>query len=95
MSPFGVTRRVSASCAPSGSGRETPPHLWSIRTHLPVPECDGLCGQLARSLAAAAPHSQHVWRDSPAMNPDGTVNGYIEIPRGERRKYEYETGSFV
>jgi hypothetical protein len=29
------------------------------------------------------------------MNPDGTVNGYIEIPRGERRKYEYETGSFV
>jgi inorganic pyrophosphatase len=24
------------------------------------------------------------------MNPDGTVNGYIEIPRGERRKYEFD-----
>jgi inorganic pyrophosphatase len=24
------------------------------------------------------------------MNPDGTVNGYIEIPLGERRKYEFD-----
>src|SRR5262245_42307225 len=35
--------------------------------------------QLARSLEAAAPHARHVWRDSMAVNPDGTVNGYIEI----------------
>jgi inorganic pyrophosphatase len=46
--------------------------------------------QLARSLEAAAPHTRHVWRDSPPMNPDGTVNGYIEIPRGDRRKYEFD-----
>ena len=46
--------------------------------------------QLARSLAAAAAHPQHLWRDSPPMNADGTVNGYIEIPRGERRKYEFD-----
>jgi inorganic pyrophosphatase len=49
-------------------------------------------GQLASSLAAAAPHAQHPWRDSPPTNPDGTVNGYIEIPRGERRKYEFNMG---
>ena len=48
--------------------------------------------QLARSLAAAAPHGQHRWRDSPPVNTDGTVNGYIEIPRGERRKYEFDMG---
>ena len=46
--------------------------------------------QLARSLAAAAPHAAHVWRDSPPMNPDGTVNGYIEISRGDRRKFEFD-----
>ena len=41
-----------------------------------------------RSIAAARPHSRHVWRDTAAQNSDGTVNAYIEIPRGERRKYE-------
>ena len=45
--------------------------------------------QLANSLAAAKPHAQHQWRDPPPTNPDGTVNGYIEIPLGERRKYEF------
>ena len=53
---------------------------------LPVPAS----AQLARSLAAAAPHAQHVWRDVPSMNPDGTVNGYIEIPLGDRNKYEFD-----
>ena len=37
-----------------------------------------------------APHARHVWRDSPAVNPDGTVNGYIEISRGDRRKFELD-----
>jgi len=46
--------------------------------------------QLARSLEAAVPHTRHVWRDSPAVNPDGTVNGYIEISRGDRRKFELD-----
>jgi inorganic pyrophosphatase len=46
--------------------------------------------QLARSLHAAAPHKHHVWRDVPPVNPDGTINGYIEIPLGERRKYEFD-----
>ena len=48
--------------------------------------------QLERSLAAAAPHAQHLWRDSPPANPDGTVNGYIEISQGDRNKYEFDMG---
>ena len=46
--------------------------------------------QLRRSIAAAAAHERHVWRDTPAFNDDGTVNGYVEIPAGERRKWELD-----
>jgi inorganic pyrophosphatase len=46
--------------------------------------------QLTRSLDAAKAHARHVWRDTPPINPDGTVNGYIEIPRGDRRKWELD-----
>jgi inorganic pyrophosphatase len=46
--------------------------------------------QLAKSLAAAKPQKTHLWRDTPPVNADGTVNGYIEIPRGELRKYEFD-----
>jgi inorganic pyrophosphatase len=44
--------------------------------------------QLTRSLDEAAAHETHVWRDTVPINPDGTVNGYIEIARGDRRKWE-------
>jgi inorganic pyrophosphatase len=44
--------------------------------------------QLERSLTDARPHARHVWRDTPPLNSDGTVNGYIEIARGDRRKWE-------
>ena len=46
--------------------------------------------QLARSLEAARAHSRHVWRDTPSTNADGTVNAYIEIARGDRRKWELD-----
>ena len=46
--------------------------------------------QLGASLAASRAHARHTWRDTPPVNPDGTVNGYIEIPRGERRKFEFD-----
>jgi inorganic pyrophosphatase len=51
--------------------------------------------QLARSLAAATAHHHHVWRDTPPVNGDGTINAYIEIPRGERRKFEFDMASNV
>jgi inorganic pyrophosphatase len=46
--------------------------------------------QLAASLEAAARHPRHIWRDTPPVNDDGTVNGYIEIARGDRRKWEFD-----
>jgi inorganic pyrophosphatase len=46
--------------------------------------------RLAESLAAAKPHADHVWRDYPPTNPDGTVNGYVEISRTDRRKWEFD-----
>jgi inorganic pyrophosphatase len=46
--------------------------------------------QLVTSLAAAKPHTKHVWRDTAPINADGTVNGYIEISRGDRRKWEFD-----
>ena len=46
--------------------------------------------KLVKSLEAARPHSRHVWRDLPPRNEDGTVNAYIEIARGDRRKWELD-----
>jgi inorganic pyrophosphatase len=45
---------------------------------------------LSKSLQAAKPHPRHLWRDTPAINADGTINGYIEIARGDRRKWEFD-----
>jgi inorganic pyrophosphatase len=41
------------------------------------------------SLAAADRFEQHVWRDTEPVNPDGTVNGYVEISRGDSNKWEF------
>ena len=49
--------------------------------------------QLARSLEAATRHARHIWRDTPPVNDDGTVNAYIEISRGDRRKWELDMGA--
>jgi inorganic pyrophosphatase len=46
--------------------------------------------QLVQSLDAARQYTSHVWRDTSAMNEDGTVNAYVEIPRGELRKWEFD-----
>jgi inorganic pyrophosphatase len=48
---------------------------------------------LAASLAAARSHTKHAWRDTPPINSDGTVNAYIEIGRGDRRKWEFDMGT--
>jgi hypothetical protein len=42
------------------------------------------------SLEAAAGHARHIWRDTPPLNDDGTVNAYIEISRGDRRKWKFD-----
>ena len=49
--------------------------------------------QLARSLADSRAHPTHVWRDTLPLNVDGTVNAYVEIARGDRRKWEFDMDS--
>jgi inorganic pyrophosphatase len=49
--------------------------------------------RLAEGLAAASKHAKHVWRDTPPLNDDQTVNAYIEIARGDRRKWEFDMGA--
>ena len=46
--------------------------------------------KLAQSLEAARAHTRHIWRDGPPRNADGTVNAYIEISRGDQRKWELD-----
>jgi len=45
--------------------------------------------KLQASLKAASAHKQHVWRDTPPFEGQ-LLNGYIEIPRGGRQKYELD-----
>ena len=61
-------------------------HLAAPPDLLPAPAV----AALAKSLDASQSHASHVWRDTPPFDADGTVNGYVEIPRGERRKWEFD-----
>jgi inorganic pyrophosphatase len=45
---------------------------------------------LSDSLKSAEPHARHIWRDTPPVNRDGTINAYIEIARGDHRKWEFD-----
>ena len=60
--------------------------LSSPPQELPAPAT----AQLGKSIEAASGRAKHLWRDTAPVNADGTVTGYIEIPRGERRKYEFD-----
>ena len=51
--------------------------------------------KLNASLAAAKAHKAHAWRDTRPWNEDGTINGYIEIARGDRRKWELDMAKNV
>jgi inorganic pyrophosphatase len=46
--------------------------------------------KLQVSLRASRSHPTPVCRDTAPINPDGTINAYVEIPRGERRKWEFD-----
>ena len=45
--------------------------------------------KLRDSLKAASVHEKHAWRDRVPLE-QGRVNAIIEIPRGERRKFEFD-----
>jgi hypothetical protein len=53
----------------------------------PLPPAAGAA--LAQSLEDARRHQRHLWRDTAAMNADGTVTVFVEIARGDRRKWEF------
>ena len=56
----------------------------------PSPELPAAAvASLTASLEAAGHFQRQVWRDTTATNEDGTVNAYIEIPRGDLRKWEF------
>jgi inorganic pyrophosphatase len=45
---------------------------------------------LHTSLTAARAHPRQIWRDTPPLNDDSTINAYVEISRGDRRKWEFD-----
>jgi inorganic pyrophosphatase len=45
---------------------------------------------LHASLEAAKRHAMHVWRDTPPETADRTINAYVEIGAGDRRKWEFD-----
>jgi inorganic pyrophosphatase len=69
--------------AVAGQGLSRPPDM------LPA----AATAALVTSLKAATAHASHVWRDTAPRNPDGTVNAYVEIARGDRRKWEFDMGT--
>lgn len=64
--------------------------LWQAPAEPPRVLPEAAAAQLARSLEAARGQRHNLWRDSAPINADGTVNAYIEIFRGDRRKWEFD-----
>ena len=62
---------------------------FQVAQHAPATLPASATERLGTSLASAKPHRVSVWRDTPPINADGTINGYIEIARGDRRKWEF------
>ena len=81
-----IRHLVAIVVLPAGLAAQSPQPPATV---LPSPAT----AQLARSLQAARAHVRHVWRDTPPRNADGTVNAYIEISRGDRRKWELDMGA--
>ena len=63
--------------------------LIALQSALPATLPAPAAAKLRDSLKAAAAHKQHLWRDTPPFAGD-LVNAYIEIPLGERRKFEFD-----
>jgi inorganic pyrophosphatase len=66
---------------------DAPPSSSTTSSYPPAPA--GLDLKLSTYLEAAKGQQHNVWRDLEPLNADGTVNGYVEIPRGESTKWEF------
>jgi inorganic pyrophosphatase len=75
----------------------TPPHAAQPEAVSPATRCGELAACASEALrdalvrASAQPHN--TWRDIEPLSPDGTLNGYIEISRGEHTKWEFDIGA--
>jgi inorganic pyrophosphatase len=49
--------------------------------------------QLTASLTASRPHARHVWRDTAPYDRSGRLAAFVEIARGDRRKFEFDMGA--
>jgi inorganic pyrophosphatase len=77
----------------AASGEQAPPPLMTppceeSRTAPPLPDVSAR--QLTSTLAAIKSQQRNLWRDTPSVNADGTVNAYIEIARGGSKKWEFD-----
>jgi inorganic pyrophosphatase len=71
---------------PPAEGQSRCPPPSRAPEHLP-----GIArAKLEQSLKEAAAHPTHVWRDVAPVNQDGTINVYVEIPRGTSEKWEFD-----
>ncbi len=61
----------------------------ALQAALPATLPPEAAAKLRDSLKSAAAHKTHLWRDTPTFQGI-LVNAYIEIPMGERRKYEFD-----
>ena len=64
----------------AGQVSTTPPRV------LPAPAVQ----TLNASLGAASAHGRHLWRDTLPFSEGGLVRAVVEIPLGERRKWEFD-----
>lgn len=78
-----VCRALLAACVPWVLLAQVPERAPAV-----LPE--SAAATLVASLDAARAHARHVWRDTPPFAADALVNAFIEIPRGERRKWEFD-----
>jgi len=60
-----------------------------VTQHAPETLPASAAERLSKGLADARPHRASPWRDTPPINQDGTINAYIEIAKGDRRKWEF------
>jgi inorganic pyrophosphatase len=82
MSPRHLFAIVVLSCPIAAQSQEPPNVLPEVATT-----------RLAASLDAANAHQHHVWRDTPPFSNERTINAYVEIARGDRRKWEFDMGA--
>lgn len=71
----------------AGCAENRPQPVQTVVSFPPAPA--GLDLRLSTYLEAAKGHPYNPWRDVEPLNADGTVNGYVEIPKGESTKWEF------